>query len=600
MSTHIFHLDDNVNYVTRRAFIKLTPPLTAASVLQVGVAVVDLILIGFFCGSDGLAIATVFLGLWYLWEALLCWLGYGAATLFARAKGEKNLPQAQAIFSQALTASLLFAALLTAICLLGNQYYLDALNLPSELRATATVYGLWLAPSMALSFLSHTLLSFSSSDSNPRREFKATLIQNVLNIGLDILFMGFLGAGVVGSLYAFMLSSVAALIIALGHFSPRQTFLKIALALPRYAQLKAMLNYAYYSLSENLGTAILCAIFSGWILSTFGVAALAIYGVINSARLLRSAIFSGLLNAASLLLANYFGERNFAAIKNINKLSLATGIAVAGILWGVIAFFPHAISVLFSLSEGGASVFCDHGLRIFAAATLVAFVNAYYSVFLQVSGRGGLALLVAWLSSLLIPLIVGGIFLQFNDLNDFWYHFLFSEIVMAALLLAIAAWYRYREKITSWWLLKPFSETTENIFTYGFLIRDVRQELGDYQEMLAIFFRKYHIPETIIYHVALAVEELAVYASDAVANDSAQHYLDLQVVLEVQKQVQVTLRYESERGIVIRDLATAPTANTPNPDDELFGLRLLYKLANTFYYDRIAGFNYLSAGFKLM
>ena len=190
--------------------LKFALPLMLGSVFQEFYTVTDTIIVGQFLGVG--ALAALGAGGWITWMLLAAVQGFcqGFSVLAAQAFGARNTDSANRQMGNSLILSLLVSVLLAVLCQPLLAPLLRLLGTPEGIMQDATLYlRLYYAAcpvTMAYNYAASHLRAYGNS----KAPLIATVIASVVNIGLDIVFVGPFGWGIAGAITATIVAQVVA------------------------------------------------------------------------------------------------------------------------------------------------------------------------------------------------------------------------------------------------------------------------------------------------------------------------------------------------------------------------------------------------------
>lgn len=195
--------------------LKFALPLMLGSVFQEFYTVTDTIIVGQFLGVG--ALAAVGIGGWITWMLLAAVQGFcqGFSVLAAQAFGAKKLDDA----NRQMGNSLLLSIIISVACgLLGQLFLAPLLKLlgtPAEVFGDALLYLRIYYAGCPITMAYNYAASHLRAYGNSKAPLIATVIASIVNIGLDILFIGPFGWGIAGAIIATLIAQLVAAVYSL-------------------------------------------------------------------------------------------------------------------------------------------------------------------------------------------------------------------------------------------------------------------------------------------------------------------------------------------------------------------------------------------------
>jgi putative MATE family efflux protein len=300
----------------------------------------------FWAGKLGVEASTamsqtfpIFLLLIVFWNGL----SGAASTLIGNALWAKNEKQVATIIEHIFFLSIILVIILTPSLLAFTPTLLRLTGDPTPLVQSLSIDYIVPILSFALIFLfSYTLNGILNAYGDTKTYSRALIIGAIVNVGLDPLLMygfGFPGMGIAGVAWATIIIQLVTLmymlsvihrrgIIRLCHWNNWK---------PRWHVIKDILHIAVPASLSMIFVSIGIFIINAF-LKDFGTAVMAVYGVGTRIEQIVLLPTIGLSIAASAIIAQNNGAKNFARVREAYNLSL---------LYGTLVIIPLAIAIWF-------------------------------------------------------------------------------------------------------------------------------------------------------------------------------------------------------------------------------------------------------------
>lgn len=183
----------------RRHLTRFALPLLLGNWLQLSYNAVDTMIAGRFIGQDALAaegIAGPVMNLLILAISGMC---IGAGVLMSEAFGAKDYPRLQKVMANTLSVGFCVCCVLALLGALLARPILAFLAVPEEIFDITTTYLRIIFLGTPFTFCYNALSAGLKSVGDTKTPLKFLAFSAVLNAGLDILFLGVLGFGIVCS-----------------------------------------------------------------------------------------------------------------------------------------------------------------------------------------------------------------------------------------------------------------------------------------------------------------------------------------------------------------------------------------------------------------
>lgn len=335
------------------AIARLAAPTMAVMVAQAGVSIAETAIVGRL-GTDALAgFALVFPLMMLMTMMAAGGIGGGIASAVARALGAGRRDQAGALVPHALAIAVAFALLFTVMMRFGGPAIFRALGGRDAALAHALAYSDMLFLGAVAPWLMFALSAALRGAGNAAMPGKVMLIASLAQIPLTwLLVLGigsWPGLGIVGAALSAILTSAAAAAYLLqrvwgGALGFAPTLAPLGWRGSIFAAiLKVGLVASVSATMANLTTILITFLVSG-----FGVAAIAAYGVGARLEFLQVPLVFGIGSALTTLVGVAVGAGDFARARRVAW----TGAVASAVMTGAIGCFgagmPDAWLGLFS------------------------------------------------------------------------------------------------------------------------------------------------------------------------------------------------------------------------------------------------------------
>ena len=575
-------ISKNMVAITHRVFYKLLPPMIFSSVSsQIACMLIDFILISTFCGADGLTVLALFLPFTYLWDIFDDAFSTGGTTLFAMAKGAKDHQRQQDVISQSLTFLLGLLGTLGVVCFVAAPLIVGHLDLPEQVRAAAQSYGRWFGFAMGANAFCNVIRNFVNSDSGPRHATLAAVVKIALTIILEVLFLGKLNLGVVGTMYALGLAGVGSALVCGLHFYGQRRFFQLHLSFLSLADLETIFKLAYSKIVENLGLAAVGMVFNYLLLRNFGSMALVIQGALMTIYSVVSSVSVPVINAGNQLVGLYRGEDDAGGILITINYVLKLNFAIGIVLTAVMELFPLETAAVLALDLPGDDRAWIFALRFFALSLVFAFWNLSLLSYYQTLGRSRMAFILSLLRSVAAPLFCGGLLLLLQSQNLFWLYYVLAELMTLGITYLVVRRVAREEQNPSLLLLEDASD--KDVLSHDFLMNGSEHRARILIEIAKLFFKKYFSRDEYgVYKLKAAMRLLYEYSIRRSKEAKPVTYVRLELLDH--RHLIISARWVGEISFLQEIQAEVE-------------IKAMRQLADAVTADRAYGFNYLGLHF---
>ena len=406
--------------------------------------VVDGIIVGNLIGEDGVSAINLSKPIVQLMFTISMLLSTGAGMLVGYALGNKEIRHAKFIYTQSMLGSLIagvlftvFAGLMfpeqTARLLCDNDHLFPMAY--DYLRIT--MLG---APAYLLMWALSTMVEV---DGSPRLVSIAILIDNVVNLSLDIVFIKLFGWGIAGSSAATVVGHLVGIAIMLWHFHYKTHTIGISFNKIEEDGTKLRLATEWRNIVSQgapLAVASVCLtlllyVANTAVLSTAGREGIFIFSVCMNLLQIYNLFLSGTCRTLQSLGAIQVGKKSEEGYRFVLQRAFRFITIAMVVTCLYVWLFPQSIAYLFGAETPGMVTSCNHALRIFALS-FIPFCYIYVIMIVyKLNNCHKMALFISFALSLtVIPVlwIVAKLAPQY-----IWYSYLIAYLIEAAAIFII-------------------------------------------------------------------------------------------------------------------------------------------------------------------
>ena len=255
-STHRNRVLDMTQGDPFRLVLQFSIPLFCSNLLQQIYNLTDTALAGHLLGSAALAEIGATAALYGLIMNFAFGMNNGLALTVSRHFGAGDESGMRRAVGWMVTLSVAVSLVLTGLSLAGRDALLTGLQVPAEVRAGASAYLTVILLGIPLTMLYNMEASLLRAVGNSVTPLLFLLFSSVLNVGLDIAFMGPLGMGVQGAAIATVLAQGISAVLGVVYIVRCYPVLHFTPAQMRAATRHTVTNMLWAGLSMGLMSAI--------------------------------------------------------------------------------------------------------------------------------------------------------------------------------------------------------------------------------------------------------------------------------------------------------------------------------------------------------
>lgn len=492
--------------------------------------IIDGVLMGRFLGVEAFSAINLCLPIVGLIATLGLLFYGGATTLASLALGSREEEKANKTYTVSLISVVVVGILFAIVTVIGIDVVTRIACQEDELRGYVKEYLLVSFIGCPITLLSGALLSFAGISGKPKVVTLASLINIVVNLAGDVIYVSVIGLGIRGAALATLsgsLISILAIVIdnkkngsSLGYQNPQKDFGTI---------LKEILGYGFPITFQSLALVVytyICTFFS----QKFGGVNGAFVGsLLTQATSLCQGVTGGVdkcFNAIGGMLA---GQKDYDGVnllfKKGIKISIAFSAVFAVIVMLVVPWFAQMMGAESEEMIEYATRSIRMALPFVVPISIVWIMPSIYAI------AGELSILP--IISISQPVLVGiglwtcGTFLG-ND--KMWLGYPISAIAILLVLVVVTEIGRKKSEVErSFFSLLIKEKAGRNIYDISVACNE--EALVETLKESNKFFDEQNIDEKTGMRVRLCVEELMKNIIEFARKDTNKQYLDLKIVV---------------------------------------------------------------------
>lgn len=283
----------------------------------------------------------------------------GSANISARLMGEGKQKEAKRIFSRMVIGAFVFGSIFAIIINIFSDKLLMLLGADEELKSYA-MYQLRIVLSLTpLTLMSSVFTNYYSTAGKPKMGMICSIVQGILNIGLDYLLIVRLNYGIIGAAIATATGEIA--IFVIGVFFFINTNNEIHFVKPEGKYIETSIECFKYALPQfiNSVSIALTTLYTNYLLLDYiGSSGIAANAIISDIRAIITAGLIGIAISTSPVVAYNYGNRNTVKLKKVLGSILKIGVFGSLILI-VIGLVMRVPFITIFMSENSSQVFYD-------------------------------------------------------------------------------------------------------------------------------------------------------------------------------------------------------------------------------------------------
>lgn len=400
--------------------------------------IIDGVVLGNFVGANALASVSLILPCYSFIGALAIVMGVGCQTLISINLGRQNRQGANDALRSAAIFLIFFAIVASATAYIFAPEISSLLGANDALRQGSIDYFRALVPFfpliVAMFFSDYVIKSLG----RPVYSMVIMSVTVILNIGLDLLFIGVWNMGTMGAGLATGLAFTVGAAFNLPVVLRSKRIVNISRGHFAWRTVGTMLyNGSSEGLSE-LSAGISTLLFNLALMFYLGESGVAAFTAINYVFFIGTIIFVGISDGVIPIVSYNFGARQFKRIKITLRMAALTNSAIGVSLFLLLSLFgEQVISLFFRGEESQVIAIAANGTTIYAFAFLVNGLNILSSSYFTAMANAKLSVIISLLRGLIFLAAAIYILPMIFGIGGIWYAVPLAEILTFAVSILL-------------------------------------------------------------------------------------------------------------------------------------------------------------------
>jgi len=387
-----------------KSILQFSIPSIIAMILTSLITVADGFFIGNYVGKEGLAAVNLGLPIIYLYLAVGLMVSVGGVAIAGMALGGGDLKKCGSVFNQTMSTAVIVSVLLSVIMWFCLNPMLRILHADAQVAGFfRDYYGIMLLQ-LPLMVINSSFGMFIRGEGNPQYFMQVNIMNVLLNILLNYLFVRWFAWGVKGIAVASLLASVAALLCILYFFSRKSKVYKFRTFTFSGEVMKNTLLNGSSEFVGEISLSISMFTYNYVILKNIGVDGVTAFTIVGYIAYIFSMILIGFGQGASPLISFTYGAKEYLLTTSLRRITnymvLAAGVVI------LLFVLPGSgwYSGLFVKSEDVRQM-VRSGIPIYAISFLFSGVNVISSFYFTSIGKAKESAIISSARGLVILLI---------------------------------------------------------------------------------------------------------------------------------------------------------------------------------------------------
>lgn len=545
--------------------------------------IVDSMLAGNMLGKNSLAAINLMSPVAQLYFSLTILFGLGASSIISYAKGKRDNALANKVFTITFVTIIALSVVLMGVGLPLGDSICSIFTRDKELHSLLYAYYIPFIVGSPIYLLLMCSIHFVRADARPKFASNIIIIANVVNLILDLVFMGPLKMGVAGSSIATMTGYAVGFVIMSTHFIQKKSTLHFDFSILKdingfFSSLGKMVTMG---LSGALGTMLITVkmfFLNTIIQSTGGSAGLVSYTVCSSSQIFMSMFITGASQTMIPIVGVCLGEKDFDGVKyafmKALKILTIASIVITLFIWAA----PETIIKMFGVTAPSDIAGTVPALRINALSFIglaYSFLLLYYYMAIR---KRAISTTISVLNGIGILIPSALILAKFFGLTGIWFSLVVAQVgtLVVVLIIDFVIIKKSKGKYRNILLLEDIDDN--ELLSLSF--KGTYENASGVSLYLTSFLTSNGIEKNIANRVSVSVEEIALEATERMKSKKKDADIDIRIFSDKNNMI-----------VSIRDNGDEFNPNYDIGDDEISPLKVIKSISKNIEYTRTLGFN---------
>jgi anti-sigma regulatory factor (Ser/Thr protein kinase) len=408
----------------------------------------------------------------------------------------------------------------------------------------------------------------------------AVITANLINLGLNLLFIKVFSWGIQSSSLATTIGYIVGIGVASTHFLKDDRMLHFVKPTLTKGVGILLISGLPIALASVL-TTVRALFVNNIILNSLGVAGMTILAVSSNILMISSMFISSTVVSIQPVDSVLYGAQDYKGVRMTIRTAVKTLSISLVCVMIVIMLFPQFFASLFGLSDPTLLARAGTAIRIFAITLPVFGLNYLIMVIFQLSKRNHFSIMVSCAQALMvIPFILWATSVQ-NEIFT-WFSFVIAQVLVSVLILIISAWVRRKQPQLS--PITLIDAPAEDEAILDFSVQGNVTQMEEFMGSMHQFLQPKEFSVRCKNAIEICGEELVLNIMQHSYLNKKAHYIDIRLRLQADK----ALLSVSDDGIPFDPIKY---------DSSGIGLLLVKKLCSEIKYSRSLNQNVVNAMF---
>ena len=583
----------NESYLISKAFKNfLLASILTSVVTQINM-MSDSIIVGNLISADAVSAINLTVPVVSLLTGFISLLGLGASVQAAKAFGEQRYQEASKIYTVSFVSLIVLLLVVAVLSLSFLPYLVNCLCDNGHIAIYLKDYIRILIPSFIVYAIFMNCGFFIGVDGNPKLITKAVIINSLVNILCDYVFIKFFQWGISGAAYATLAGNIVGIGVVCKYMMGNHFLFRFTN--PHSDGLMKLKNNVKQGTPLLVGNWTFCFLFFSFnsiVLQTQGRIGIFVMSICFQILMIGMMAVNGLgatlISVGGVLL----GEKDFTGFKILTQKSLQFLLVVVCMITAYVWIAPQTIIKLYGINDTEQMAVCTMPLKIFILCVLPFFLVMFVKFVHQLLGY-----VMTCLAFTVLPIVVVIPIVWFTAKtypDGIWSAFPIAYFLVLIIQVLFTIFLRRKHLDSQFYTLIPSGLRKESLkISVLYNEKDVCEAL----EKIKGFLTSAKLDISDMNNIQLCCEELMYNIEEHATDDPEKRSFDVHIYLKGDE-VTVTLK---DDGIPFNPIFqyVKPTKEQLLKSEIKLGLTVVNGLCNDMNYKYMLGQNMVYLNFSL-
>lgn len=521
-------------------------------------------------------------------QALFFLFGIGGAICISIAKGQRDEHKANAVFTLSFLSAVLVSVIVTVLGIVLIDPITRVLCSDSTLYDYVQHYALFNIYGSLFMIVVPYLVFIIRTDGMPKFSANILLVSNIVNLLMDLVYMGVFKMDTSGAALATVTGYVVGFIMELYYllFYKKRTLKFIRLKKSDFKYLGELSTGGIASVINTILLFVKAILLNQIVLGATGADGMAVFSVCNFTLTFISMFITGGSDTMTPIVGLLYGERDYKGIDIVLRKTFVFVTASCAVIMVFILLFPSLLLQLFSITSPERLAMGIPAVRIFSLCFVFMGICYVTLSYLQATKQKAISVITTFLRGLIITVPLAYVLSGLFGLNGVSLTFVLSE-ALTALITFIICFIVSRVKSDKYSGVLLHERQTECSALFDASLKPEAEQAAGISDSIIAFCNDNGIKGKTADYAGVLAEETVEHIRN--------HNLD-----KKQPKIDLICRITDEEVILsVRDNGEAFDAATVDDGEEFTNLKVINSLADDVDYSRALGLNNMLIKIKI-